>query len=181
MDILASLQDTHYHTQKDLKSTIRKPLLSDIDQLMILINNIMQDGMHFFSNGLYYSKPEYEKFLNNLNNYTIMLIAVIGSEIVGWAILSRRRYQFKYHLGNLVIGVKQEHRNKGIGSQLLAAMEQLASEKGIEKIDAYVRASDNNALDFLKKLYFVQEGYKTKSIKFNNSYDDEVVMSKILL
>lgn len=167
--------------RKDNQLTIRFPVVSDTDHLMLLVDSIMKDGKHYHSNEIGYSKSQYEEFIKNINDgLTIMLIALIENQIVGWAILTRRRYRYKYHIGSLVIGVKEGFRNRGLGKKLVSSIELLAKKNQIERMESFIRKSDANAINFFIHLGFIQDGVSFRSIKSDGGYDDEVIMSKIL-
>lgn len=163
--------------------TIRRAQYSDAEQLFELVNEIMGEGQSFYSDSIGYSLEEYRKFIetSSLDNFTFIFVAEIDQLLVGWAILSRRRYKSKFHEANLVLGVKQQFRNRGIGTKMINYIESEALNQGIENIDLFVRGNDFNALNFFKSMHYIQHGLKKQGLKIDGVYEDEILMSKILI
>lgn len=162
---------------------IRKARPSDAEELVRFINELMQDGKSFYSDSLDYSVEEYKKFLDasSMDSFTFTYVVEMDQALIGWAILSRRRYKYKFHVANLVLGIKEQFRHQGIGTQLVNFIESDILQVGIEQIDVFIRAGNRKAYSFFKLLKYIQYGYEKQSLKIDSVYEDEVLMSKSLI
>ena len=81
---------------------------------------------------------------------------------------------------NTVLGmsVKEEYRDKGIGSKLLEYAIDWAKSTGVVKrIELHVFGTNSRAIHLYKKYGFEIEGEKQKAIKINNEYINELIMA----
>ena len=115
--------------------------------------------------------------LSNIANDVPQFVAMIDNEVVGWCdILPVKREGFT-HCGELGMGVHPRYRRLGIGQQLIVRTIQKAKEKGLERIELEVFASNVPAIKLYEKLGFVTEGVKKKARKIDGRYDDIVEMA----
>ena len=81
---------------------------------------------------------------------------------------------------NTVLGmsVKEEYRDKGIGSKLLEYAIDWAKSTGIVKrIELHVFETNSRAIHLYKKYGFEIEGEKKRAIKINDEYINELIMA----
>jgi RimJ/RimL family protein N-acetyltransferase len=69
---------------------------------------------------------------------------------------------------------------KGIGNQLMNAIEEWAAENNIVRIELEVMAHNERGIALYKKRGFELEGLKKKSVCVNGEYKDEYMMAKII-
>lgn len=162
---------------------VRKAQPADAEQLLLLVNELMGDGRYFYTNGIEMTADEYRKFIenSNLDSFTFTYVAILDQILVGWAILTRRRFKYKFHVGNLVIGIKEQFRRKGIGRKMISFIESDALRMGMESIDSFVRESNINALYFFNTLHFQKDGFKPRALKIDSQYEGEMLLSKPLI
>jgi len=119
-------------------------------------------GLANLSNQLGYPSST-KKVQNRLNHIFqskehLVLVACLSNQlVVGWvhAFLTSRIESDQFaELGGFV--VDEEYRGKGIGKQLLNAVELWASDKGIKKLRIRSRSTRINAHEFYKKLGFTK-------------------------
>ena len=81
-----------------------------------------------------------------------------------------------------VIGtcVKLSLRGQGIGTQLAEVGFEQAKKNGFNKLFTYVRADNEAALNFYRKLSFLIIGTAKKHAKFGAKYVDSVFLEKFL-
>lgn len=103
------------------------------------------------------------------NPRTIVLVAKIRSEFVGFGIMDY--YQKKANLN--LLAVSKYFRNRGIGSELVIELEEIAKRNGIENIYVQVREKNVRAQEFYEKL-----GYGIIDItrKYYNGKENAVIM-----
>ena len=76
--------------------------------------------------------------------------------------------------------VKLSLRRHGIGTQLAEVSFEEARKKGFEKLFTYIRADNEAALQFYRKLGFLTVGTAKKHAKFGAKYVDSVFLEKFL-
>ncbi len=118
-----------------------------------------------------------EFVLSNLDNDVPQVVAVRAGEVIGWCDISPLRYEGFTHCGRLGMGVHKDYRRRGIGQWLVEKAIQIAHEKGLERIELEVFASNIAAIKLYEKLGFVTEGVKVKARKIDGAYDDLVQMA----
>lgn len=121
-----------------------------------------------------------EFVLEAMEKGDVRVVAVDGERVVGWCDITTNRFPGLDHVGELGMGVLKEYRGKGIGLALLRETLRLAWEKGLEKVELEVFASNQAAINLYKREGFEVEGRKRKSRKLDGEYDDIIVMSSFL-
>ncbi len=114
--------------------------------------------------------------LANIANDVPQFVAVIDGEVIGWCDISPLKQEGFKHRGELAMGIHRRYRGMGIGRQLIASTIQRAKEKGLERIEIEVYASNVSAIRFYEHMGFVTEGVKRKARKIDGRYDDIVEM-----
>lgn len=112
-----------------------------------------------------------------LQNGDVQLVALHGGEVVGWCDIVARRAPGFEHCGELGMGVHPEHRGRGLGKRLAAEAIRRTWERGLEKVELQVYASNEAARALYERLGFVVEGIRRKSRKIDGRYDDLVQMA----
>lgn len=118
---------------------------------------------------------------NVIDRGYVQFFAVEGRQVVGWCditpVLTLPGFE---HVGNLGMGVRRAYRGRGIGRRLIETTLQAAREKGLERIELEVFASNAGAISLYEKVGFVREGLKRRARKLDGVYDDLVVMGLLL-
>jgi len=107
----------------------------------------------------------------------IRLIALDGSRVVGWCDIGVSEREGFTHAGRLGMGVLKEYRGQGIGSRLLEETLSEARNRGLERVELDVFASNVPAIRLYEKFEFQVEGRKRKARKLNGNYEDLIVMA----
>lgn len=115
----------------------------------------------------------------NLAGNVPQFVAVHGDRVVGWCDISPERHEGFGHSGRLGMGVLKEYRSRGIGTRLIAAAMDAARERGLERIELEVFASNRPAIGLYEKMGFVVEGIKRKARKLDGTYQDIVCMARL--
>jgi L-amino acid N-acyltransferase YncA len=84
------------------------------------------------------------------------LVALIGSKIVGVATLHQRLGGWKRHVGRVSVLVHPQHRGRGLATQLIAEILDLARAAGLEKAEAAFIAEQLAAVKMFSLLGFRQ-------------------------
>ncbi len=84
------------------------------------------------------------------------------------------------HVAVVATFVGLDCRKRGVGSRLAEATFERARGKGYEKVFTFVRADNQDALQFYLKLGFRVVGTAEKQAKIGGNYVDEVIIERFL-
>ena len=165
-------------TDKSPRVIVRPVAETDIEGFQKCLDAVARERIYLgFIEG-----PSLERIrffvLKNISEDLPQFVAVKEQEVVGWCDVSPDTLPGFTHCGHLGMGVRKEHRRRGLGRRLLEATLQQAQAKGLERIELEVYASNNAAIELYKDTGFVVEGIKKRSRKLDGVYDDVVFMSK---
>jgi putative acetyltransferase len=121
------------------------------------------------------------QWLRNLDTNKITLLSLHKDNIIGSATLNLNEPQSRAsHVASFGVAVHPDFQRKGLGKQLIAALEQIARDQGIKKIE--VNFYDGNpAAALYKSLDYDYEGRRLKKGRLNDgTYVDEILLSKFL-
>jgi len=77
------------------------------------------------------------------------------------------------------MGVLPEYRGHGLGERLLRATMKDALDKGVERLELEVFASNWPAIGLYRKLGFEEEGRKRSARKIDGKSEDILLMAKL--
>jgi ribosomal protein S18 acetylase RimI-like enzyme len=107
----------------------------------------------------------------------VFFVACVHGEVVGWVHLKRPELDKLSHTAELTLGVLEEYREHGIGSQLLARGLEWAQAEGCERIYNSIPSKNQDAIDFLESQGWETEAVRQDHYKRNGEYHDEVMMA----
>lgn len=110
----------------------------------------------------------------------IFFVATINDDVVGWVHIKHPEIAKLKHTAELTVGVLDEYRGHGIGSQLLKRGTDWADEHDYEKLYQSVPATNEGAIDFLKDHGWAVDAVREDHYKFDDRYVDEVMMERDL-
>ena len=98
---------------------------------------------------------------------------------MGHAILEPHKLASTSHVVALTIVIHEGYQGNGIGRTLMRYLIDWAkANPKIEKIELHVRSSNVRAIHLYTSLGFIEEGRKTRQIKYGaNDYQDNVYMA----
>ena len=120
-----------------------------------------------------------KSLVEDMERNVIRLIAINDSKVVGWCHIKPDRLEGFTHAGWLGMGVLKEYRGQGIGSALLYQSLAEARNRGLERVELSVFASNLTAIHLYEKFRFETEGRKKKARKLDGRYDDLIIMALI--
>ena len=103
-----------------------------------------------------------------------------AGEVVGWCDVVRFDQEGFSHGWRLGMGLLPSFRGRGIGRRVAEAAIAAARERGAERIELEVFASNTRAIALYERLGFVREGLKRRARKLDGGYDDDVLMALLL-
>ncbi|WP_019120513.1 arsinothricin resistance N-acetyltransferase ArsN1 family A [Brevibacillus massiliensis] len=120
-------------------------------------------------------------FREHQGRYAV-LVAGIAGEIVGWASLNRYSHRCAYNgVADLSIYVDRRFRGKGIGSQLLHAIDKVAKANGFYKIVLFTFPSNQLGQGLYRKCGYREVGVFEKQGILDGRFVDVMAMEKWLL
>lgn len=157
--------------------TIRQISQDDIERFHSCLDNVARERKYL---GFTRAAPieETRKSLEeDMERGVIRLIALDDLKVVGWCHIRPDRWEGFTHAGWLGMGVLKEYRGQGIGSALLHQALSEARNRGLERVELNVFASNLTAIRLYEKFKFEIEGRKKRARKLDGSYDDIMVMA----
>jgi GNAT superfamily N-acetyltransferase len=122
-----------------------------------------------------------EQWLHSFDRNRITLLSLHKDKIIGSATLILNEPQSRAsHVASLGIAIHPDFQRKGLGKQLIVALEQMAREWGIKKME--VSCYEGNAAAALyRSLNYAYEGRRlTKARLDDGTYVDEILFYKFL-
>ena len=110
----------------------------------------------------------------------IQFLAVGGAGVLGWCDVTPDPREGFRHLGVLGMGVRKEHRGRGIGSVLLEHTLAAARESGLWRIELEVFESNEGAIRLYEKAGFQLEGRKRKGWVLEGRVEDVLMMALLV-
>lgn len=117
---------------------------------------------------------------SNIKDDVPQFVAASEGKIIGWCDISPLKLEGFRHCGRLGMGVLKEYRGLGIGKKLIESTIQKAREKGLERIELEVFASNIPAIKLYEQIGFTVEGVKKKARKIDNHYEDIIEMALLI-
>jgi len=108
------------------------------------------------------------------------IVALSNNEIIGYAVLAFRTVPHAHTALLHSLFVRDDFRNKGIGSRIIEHAEKIAFQNGIEILLLEVSAENRNAIPLYKKLGFEEYGLLRNGYKKDGKYKDLALMKKVL-
>ena len=108
------------------------------------------------------------------------LVAAEGSEVVGFGHAERGLYRRNKHSAVVVMGLLPRARGRGIGTQLLQAIDAWAGRVGVSRLELTVMAHNLPAIGLYAKRGYAAEGVRRHSLIVDGKPVDELVMAKIV-
>ena len=126
-------------------------------------------------------KPMRKAIAAGLRRRTYALfVADSGEALVGFCEAFGSPFRRMAHRAVLVIGVREAHTGRGLGSAMLRAAERWARRRGLRRLELYVSTANPRAHRLYRRLGFVDEGRRRDAWIIGGRYVDDVAMAKLL-
>ncbi|MFS0634794.1 GNAT family N-acetyltransferase [Mesobacillus foraminis] len=116
--------------------------------------------------------------MKKVGNSTVF-VAEEGKELIGYLMAIGGTAKRNKHCVYLVTGILDEYRGSGIGTELFKHLEEWRRGTEIERLELTVVTLNEAGIRLYKKMGFVIEGTKRKSLCINGEFVDEYYMSRI--
>ena len=106
------------------------------------------------------------KWSEDLNTKRMVaIIALEGDQVVGTGRLYFMYHSWMQHVGHIRLITARTHRRLGLGSMLTRELVDVATERGLEKIQAHIVADSAGAVRMLRALGFEQQAVLKDMVK----------------
>jgi RimJ/RimL family protein N-acetyltransferase len=169
----------------NIEVTIREATKEDA-QNMIDFYNIVGGETDFLSFGVNEFKrelQEYEEYITATSKEpnSIMLLALIDSEIISIATINSSQKERTKHVGTLGIVISKKYTGLGLGRILMNDLIDWAKQNGVtKKVSLVTNESNTIAIELYKKLGFEVEGLLKQENCIRGAYSNTVMMGLIL-
>ncbi|WP_219702637.1 GNAT family N-acetyltransferase [Marinomonas lutimaris] len=162
---------------------VREAQVKDALGIVNILNPIIEEGI-FTILDITFSVEEEEQFIQDFPERGVFHVALNKetSNVVGFQNVEPfAAYTHAFdHVGIIGTFVDASCRRQGVASSLFEATFNLARSKGYEKLFAYVREDNPNALATYLKQGFEVVGTAKKHAKVCGQYIDEILIEKFL-
>jgi ribosomal protein S18 acetylase RimI-like enzyme len=117
--------------------------------------------------------------LDSLRNGAVHVVALAGSEVVGWCDLRPKSATTQRHSAVLGMGVVAEYRGQGLGARLLAATLELGDARGFTRVELVVRADNAPAIGLYRRFGFEVEGTCQRYLAIDGVDHDALLMARL--
>jgi L-amino acid N-acyltransferase YncA len=174
----------HHFIAKDGREVIlRTPKWEDLDDLMEFINSLVEEGADIIRDQKVTRDQEADWLGRKLaiieKGEEFDLIAEVEGKAIALAELQRKK-GCSNHVGGLAIGIRNNYRDVGIGTQLLTCLIAQAKTIGLEILTIEAFSTNERALHVYEKVGFKQTGRRPKFFYRHGKYIDEVIMTQEL-
>lgn len=167
----------------NLEYEIRTIRRNDLDALHAYINSVIEEDLELLLDTPL-SRTEERAWLETRlsaleNDSHITLVATWDKKIVASFALERHPGR-STHVGEIGISIAKDHRNYGLGTEIMRFLIKLGSQLGLEMLILSVFASNERAYHVYTKVGFQEVGRIPKMFYHKDVYVDEVLMVKFL-
>ena len=163
---------------------IRHAEEKDAENLAMLIREVENTTTHMlYEPGERSFNPESErKMISNFNaeRNSAIFLAESNGELAGYLIAKGGVAKRTLHSAYIVIGILDNCRGRGIGTELFKELFIWAPSKNIHRLELTVKKDNEAGLALYKKMGFEIEGIKRNSLIVNDQFIDEMYMAKLL-
>jgi RimJ/RimL family protein N-acetyltransferase len=128
------------------------------------------------------SVGEERRYLRALRRYAdaVVLLAEEDGAVVGRLSAARDTHPASAHVADVGLMVATTHRRRGIGTELLAAVEDWAQGTGVQKLELHVFPHNAPAIALYERLGYCREGVRRAHYRRGDELVDAILMAKLL-
>ncbi len=164
--------------------SVRRATERDAPALIALINQLAREATLLFvvpidpGTGAEDRRQVLQATVASGNN--AVLVAAQGGGLVGLATATGGVHPAKRAAVEIGIGVLQTHQGRGVGSALMAGLEDWARRAGIHRLQLPVVTTNTPAIGLYQKSGFAIEGTLRESVRVEGRHADQYMMAKLL-
>ncbi|MDS0475426.1 GNAT family N-acetyltransferase [Natrinema sp. 1APR25-10V2] len=169
------------HTVEGLTFTIRPAQQSDLKGIVGVMREVAEENDYLVAESVVDLLDREEVvFRHNDIESRVFFVATVDDEVVGWVHLRSPNFEKLAHTAELTMGVLEEHRGHGIGSQLMERGLKWADSNGYEKVYQSIPATNQDAVRFLEDHRWETEAIRQAHYKIDGQYVAEQMMGVML-
>jgi Acetyltransferases, including N-acetylases of ribosomal proteins len=115
----------------------------------------------------------------SIDGSNLLLVAEEEENVVGFLSAQRGMLKRIEHTAYIVVGIREIHRGKGIGTNFFSELNLWAKENLITRLELTVMCPNIVAKHLYEKNGFEIEGIKKKAMLVDGEYVDEFYMAKL--
>lgn len=164
--------------KKDTASTcIEVAKVKDADKVLPFYVDLLRENLPYLLSNPEPSLEQEKAFIEfgTMGRNTVLL-AKLDKEVIGMLTLFARPQEQFSHRGSIFVSVKNEYRNKGIGTKLMEEVIAWAKVKNYTRLELEV-AHNNPALNLYERLGFQHEGTLKHAMLVGNEFHDVHLMN----
>jgi RimJ/RimL family protein N-acetyltransferase len=112
-----------------------------------------------------------------IRNKEPQFVAITDERVIGWCDVLMKPRPAMRHSGALGLGVLSSCRGKGVGTALLRATLDAATQRGLTRIELFVRTDNDRAKRLYERAGFTVEGTLRRHLLIEGVYLDSYLMS----
>jgi ribosomal-protein-alanine N-acetyltransferase len=161
---------------------IRRATADDADGVAMVLRSVVSERVHSAIDAAW--TPEQQRsYLESLSSREAFHVAIAPSgNIIGYQSIDLFSpvLPSMAHVGQLGTFLLPEWRGRGVGQALCNVTLSFAASMGYRKLVIQVRASNQSARAFYKRLGFVECGRLRAQVMIDGVEDDEILMERFL-
>ena len=159
--------------------TLRPARPTDGRALARLFADVRREGRWLITTPGSISEPSEAFWISELIRAAehLALVAEADGNVIGNVLVNVDRGVATEHIGVLSITIADTWRDVGIGTELVAAAQRWARERGLRKVSLGVFPDNPRAIAVYEKQGFVREGLRRQQYRSGETYRDEVLMA----
>lgn len=155
--------------------SIRKADPRDARGIINCMQSVMDERIYLVSEYYLLTERGEQERIRSPDDLTV--VAERQGEVVGVLTVQRGMYRKNRHTANLGIAIKNRHRRKGLGTELIQAGIEWCRENYIKKLNLEVFSSNKGAISLYEKMGFTVEGIRKNQFVIEGNYVDDVFMT----
>jgi len=164
--------------------SVAVPTIADIPELIALVNLLATEPNFLFimpidpRTGVAVVTAHLASIAATKNE--CVFVARYGSELIGVVTGIRGTHPARRGAVDIGIGVRPDHRGRGVGLRLMNALERWARSTGCHRLQLRVVSTNEPAVALYRKLGFAVEGILRAGAIVDGTRYDDLEMAKIL-
>ena len=152
---------------------------TDARAIASLFAAVRREGRYLITPPSVLSDPSEAFFLGELirGDRNLVLVAEADGAVIGNVLITVESSSISAHVGTLAICIDRAWRDVGIGSVLVAAAQNWASERALRKVALGVFPDNERAIAVYERAGFVREGLRRMQYRSGDEFRDEVLMA----
>ncbi len=175
-----SIDATRHQTRDGRAWSLRAARPTDARALARLFADVRSEGRYLVTPPSAVSEPSETFFIGEMirGDGSLALVAESDGGVIGNVLIGVERSAASDHMGILSICVARDWRDSGMGTALMRAAQEWATERGLGKVALGVFPDNERAIAVYGHVGFVREGLRRRQYRGpNDTFRDELLMA----